>query len=212
MTSPDVARALLRVGAVTLRPDDPFTWASGRRAPIYCDNRVALAHPDVRRALADALAEAARAHAPDAIAGVATAGIPWAALVAERLGLPLCYVRSAAKAHGQGQRIEGQVRPGERTVLVEDLVSTGGSVLAAADALREAGAVPLAALAVFTYGLAGVAGTFRDAGLPLATLTDFGALAAVARDDGALAAEALDALAAWQADPSAWSAARGGAS
>ncbi len=209
-TAGDVARALLRIGAVALRPDDPFTWASGRRAPVYTDNRLALAHPDVRTALADAFVDAARPLAPDAIAGTATAGIPLATLVADRLGLPLSYVRAKAKEHGRGNRIEGRVEAGQRVVVVEDLVSTGGSVLSAAQALREAGAVPVAALAVFSYGLAGVADTFAAAGLPLVVLTDVQTLAAVARDEGGLAADALATLDAWRADPRAWSLAHGG--
>ena len=211
MTAADAARALLRIGAVTLRPDDPFTWASGRLAPVYTDNRVALAHPDVRTALAGAFVDAARTFAPDAVAGTATAGIPLATLVADRLALPLSYVRATAKAHGRGNRIEGRVEPGQRVVVVEDLVSTGGSVLSAAEALREAGAVPVVAVAVFSYGLAGVVDAFANAGLPLVALTDVATLAAVARDEGRLGADALATLDAWRADPIAWSLARGGA-
>lgn len=211
-TAAEVARALLRIEAVALRPDDPFTWASGRRAPVYTDNRLALAHPDVRTALAEAFVDAARPFAPDAIAGTATAGIPLATLVADRLALPLNYVRATAKAHGRGNRIEGRVEPGQRVVVVEDLVSTGGSVLSAAEALREAGAVPVAALAVFSYGLSGVAEAFGAAGLPLVVLTDVQTLAAVARDEGRLPADALATLGDWRADPSAWSLAHGGAS
>lgn len=210
-TAADTARALLRIGAVTLRPDAPFTWASGRLAPVYTDNRLALAHPDVRTALARAMTEAARPFAPDAIAGTATAGIPLATLVADRLALPLCYVRATAKAHGQGNRIEGRVEAGQRVVVVEDLVSTGGSVLSAAEALRTAGAVPVAALAVFSYGLAGVDAAFAAAGLPLVALTDFPTLAAVAREEGLLGSDALAVLDAWHADPAAWSKDRGGA-
>ena len=138
MTGRDVARDLLRIGAVALRPDAPFTWASGRLSPVYTDNRLALSYPDVRDRIADGLVALARPFAADAVAGTATAGIPHATLVADRLGLPLCYVRAKAKDHGRQNRIEGQVTAGQRVVVVEDLVSTGGSVLGAADALREA--------------------------------------------------------------------------
>ena len=203
-----VARDLLRIEAVTLRPDSPFTWASGRLAPVYTDNRLALSHPDVRSRIADGLAALARQVTPDAVAGVATAGIPHAALVADRLGLPLCYVRAAAKDHGRQNRIEGRVAPGQRVVLVEDLVSTGGSVLAAADALREAGAEPAAAVAVFSYGFAEADAAFAAARLPLHTLTTFDTLARVAREDGSLSDADLDALATWRTDPASWSAAR----
>lgn len=206
-----VARDLLRIGAVSLRTEAPFTWASGRLSPVYTDNRLALAYPDVRSRIAAGLVSLARPLAADAVAGTATAGIPHAALVADRLGLPLSYVRAAPKAHGRQNRIEGRVEPGQRVVLVEDLVSTGGSVLSAAEALRETGAVPVAALAVFSYGFAEADRAFADAGLPLLVLTTFEALVRVAREDGLLPPESVDALVSWQADAVAWSRARGGA-
>ena len=211
MTGRDIARDLLRIGAVALRPDAPFTWASGRLSPVYTDNRLALSYPDVRDRIADGLVALARPFAADAVAGTATAGIPHATLVADRLGLPLCYVRAKAKDHGRQNRIEGQVTAGQRVVVVEDLVSTGGSVLGAAEALREAGAVPVAVLAVFSYGFAEADAAFRTADLPLHVLTTFEALAHVAREDGLLTDEHLDALADWRRDASAWSRARGGA-
>ena len=200
-----VARDLLRIGAVALRPDAPFTWASGRLSPVYTDTRLALSYADVRTRLADGLADLAVPFAAQAVMGVATAGIPHAALVAERLGLPMGYVRGAAKGHGRQNRIEGLVTPGQRIVLVEDLVSTGGSVLSAAEALRDAGAEPVAALAVFSYGFAEADAAFTAAGLPLVTLTTFAALADVARLDGALSDADLDTLAAWRADAKGWS-------
>ncbi len=200
-----VARDLLRIGAVTLRPDAPFTWASGRLAPVYTDTRLALSYADVRTRIADGLADLAVPFAPQAVSGVATAGIPHAALVAERLGLPMGYVRAAAKGHGRQNRIEGRVVPGQRVVLIEDLVSTGGSTLKAAAALREAGAEPVAALAVFSYGFAEADAAFAAAGLPLVTLTTFAALADAARLDGALSDADLETLAAWRADAAGWS-------
>ncbi|HEX8299628.1 MAG TPA: phosphoribosyltransferase family protein, partial [Rubricoccaceae bacterium] len=158
--------------------------------------------------IADGLAESAQPLGADAIAGTATAGIPHAALVADRLGLPLCYVRASAKDHGRQNRIEGRVLPGQRVILVEDLVSTGGSVLSAAAALREAGAVPIAALAVFSYGFWEADRAFAAAGLPLQTLTTFEALVGAARSDGALSDADLEALAEWHRDAAGWSAAR----
>lgn len=206
-----VARDLLRIGAVALRPEAPFTWASGRLSPVYTDNRLALSHPDVRSRVADGLVALARPLAADVIAGTATAGIPHATLVADRLGLPLVYVRAAPKDHGRQNRIEGRITPGQRIVVVEDLVSTGGSVLSAAGALREAGGDPVAALAVFSYGFADAERSFEAADLPLHVLTTFDALVRVAREDGLLPPEAVDALAAWRADAAAWSLDRGGA-
>ncbi|MDX1532535.1 MAG: orotate phosphoribosyltransferase, partial [Rhodothermales bacterium] len=141
-----IAEDLLRIGAVVLRPDEPFTWASGLRAPIYCDNRLTLAYPRVRRRITDGLVALLDGVTVDAVAGVATAGIPQAALVAERLGLPMAYVRAEAKGHGRQNRIEGQVKPGQEVVVVEDLLSTGGSAVSAAEALRAATAEPVAVL------------------------------------------------------------------
>ena len=209
--SETIARDLLRIGAVALRPDAPFTWASGRLSPVYTDNRLALSHPDVRSRIADGLVALARPFGVDAVAGTATAGIPHATLVADRLALPLCYVRATAKDHGRQNRVEGHVAAGQRVAVVEDLVSTGGSVLSAADALRAAGAVPVAALAVFSYGFAEADAAFASAGLPLHVLTTFGALVAAARADGALSDADLDTLAEWRRDAAAWSRARGGA-
>ena len=204
--SETVARDLLRIGAVTLRPDRPFTWASGRLAPVYTDNRLTLSHPAVRGRIVDGfVALAERAGGADAVSGTATAGIAHGALLADRLGLPFSYVRSSAKGHGKGNRIEGRVAEGERVVLVEDLVSTGGSVLSAAEALADAGGVVVAALAVFTYGFPEADRAFEDASLSLHTLTDFETLARVASETGALGGGAWDVLRAWRDDPAAWS-------
>ena len=207
-----LAHDLLEIGAVTLRPDEPFTWASGRKAPLYTDNRLTLAYPAVRARIAAAFGRVVEAEAlcPDVIAGTATAGIPHATLLAERLGLPLAYIRAAAKTHGRGNQIEGRIGPGERVVIVEDLVSTGGSALAAAAAVRDAGGEPVAVVAVFTYGLEAADEAFRKAGLPLHVLTHFDQLAETAAASGALPADGLAVLRAWREDPAAWSAARGG--
>lgn len=206
-----VASDLLRIGAITLRPDKPFTWASGRLSPIYTDNRLTLSHPDVRSRLVDGFVRLARrAGGADAISGTATAGIPHATLLADRLELPLSYVRSSAKGHGKGNQIEGRVAPGDRVLVVEDLISTGGSVIAAVEALREAGALVQTVLAVFTYGLEVAADAVSDAGFTLRTLTDFPALLAVARDQSRLDSAALETLEAWRQDPEGWSRSRGG--
>ena len=206
----EIARDLLRIGAVALRPDAPFTWASGRLSPVYTDNRLVLSHPDVRARVVGAFASALAGLAPpaDAVSATATAGIPHGALLADRAGLPFSYVRSEAKGHGRRNRIEGRVGEGQRVVLVEDLVSTGGSALSAAAALREAGADVVAVLAVFTYGFAEAEAAFAEAGVLLVTLTDFEALAEAARLSGALGPGAWATLRDWRDDPAGWSRAR----
>lgn len=202
-----LAADLLSIGAVTLRPDDPFTWASGLRSPIYCDNRLTMAYPAVRESIASGFADllAQEALAPAVIVGTATAGIPHAAWLAARTGLPMAYVRAQAKAHGKTNRIEGRLDAGQPVVVVEDLVSTGGSSVGVVEALREAGAAVLAVLAVFTYGLPAAEAAFRDAELPLHALTDYDTLVDVAAERGTLPAGARDTLRAWRRDPTAWS-------
>ena len=202
-----IASDLLEIGAVSLRPEDPFKWASGLRSPVYCDNRLTLAHPAVRSRITAGYEEliGRGGYAPNLVAGVATAGIPQAALVADRRGLPLAYVRSAAKGHGKGNRIEGRVKAGQRVVIIEDLISTGGSSVAAAEALREAGATPVAVLATFSYGLPGATKRFEEAGLAHATLTDFATLIRVAERVGVIGSSSLGTLREWRADPAAWS-------
>jgi orotate phosphoribosyltransferase len=201
-----VAGWLLDSGAVRLRPAEPFTWSSGWRSPIYCDNRVTLAEPTIRTGIAEALEAAARAHFPLAqvVGGVATAGIAQGALLAERLVLPFCYVRPQPKTHGMGNQIEGRVAPGQRVVLVEDLVSTGGSSLRAAEALRAAGAEVVGMLAVFTYGFPQAARAFADAGIPLVCLSDYSALLLEAEARGVIGADEQASLAAWREAPDVW--------
>ncbi len=202
-----IAADLLEISALVLRPDEPFTWASGLRSPVYCDNRVTLAYPAIRARITAGFQELiGRTDAtPDAVAGVATAGIPQAALVADRLQLPLAYVRASAKGHGRENRIEGRIEEGQRVVLIEDLISTGGSSVAAAEALRSAGVVPTAVLAIFSYGFDAAAERFAEASVAHATLTDFETLLRVAERAGALEASSLETLRAWRADPHAWS-------
>ena len=208
-----LASDLLEIDAVSLRPHDPFTWSSGLRAPIYCDNRRTLAHPPVRRVIADGFADLVRGRdwGPLTVAGTATAGIPHAAWLAERLDAPMAYVRSEAKEHGQGRRIEGaRVGTGDEVVVVEDLISTGGSALDAVSAVRETGATVRAVLVIFSYGLDTAGAAFRDAGVACHVLTTFPVLLDVARRDHGLSGEARALLEEWRADPETWSREHGG--
>lgn len=177
-----IAKHLLRIKAVSLKPDEPFTWASGIRSPIYCDNRLTLSYPEVRHDIAEGLKELILTHFKEAevVAGTATAGIPHAALAADRLHMPMCYVRSKPKAHGKGNQIEGAVLPRQKVVVVEDLISTGGSVLDVVAALQEEGCHVLGVVAIFTYGLPNAAAAFQEKNIPYVTLTDYETLTEVA--------------------------------
>ncbi|MBT2581880.1 orotate phosphoribosyltransferase [Planococcus sp. ISL-109] len=194
-----IAQQLLSIGAVELRPKDPFTWASGVKSPIYCDNRLTMSYPSVRKAIADGLAETIRREYPDAevIAGTATAGIPHAAWVAERLDLPMVYVRSKPKGHGQSNLIEGKVEPGKKVVVVEDLISKGGSVLQAAEALKDAGFAVAGIAAIFTYSLPQAEEAIHQAGFSFHTLTDFPSLVEQAEQTGAINQADLPMLSEW---------------
>lgn len=208
-----LAGALLNIDAVALRPHDPFTWTSGLVAPIYCDNRRTLAHPSIRGMIADGFADVVRRHdlTPVTIAGTTTAGIPHAAWLAERLEAPMAYVRSEAKGHGKGERIEGApLGPADEVVVVEDLISTGGSALDAVSAVREAGATARAVLSIFTYELDVAVAAFRDAEVPCHVLTNFRALLTVAQHRYELSADAIALLNTWRDDPEAWSHEHGG--
>ena len=191
-----IAEDLLQIGAVVLRPDDPFTWASGIQSPIYCDNRLTMAHPAVRTRIRDSFVERmdSRGWKPDVIAGTATAGIPHAAWLADALGLPMVYVRGSAKEHGRGNQIEGVVKAGQRVMLIEDLISTGGSSIAAAAALRDAGADVIGLAAIFSYVIPGAHERFDAAALPLFTLTTVDALLPRAVAMGALDEAGADAV------------------
>ena len=205
-TQQAVARHLLMVQAVRLQPENPFTWSSGWKSPIYCDNRVTLAHPDVRTYIKNALADAIRQQFPtvEVIAGVATAGIPQGALVADALGLPYCYVRPEPKAHGMGKQIEGHLAENQRVVVIEDLISTGGSSLKVVDALRQAGAQVLGMAAIFTYGFPLADQNFAARQVPLICLSDYDALLAEAQQLNYISADAMASLAAWRQDPAGW--------
>lgn len=204
-----LARELLRIEAVLLDPDDPFTWSSGLRAPIYCDNRLTMGYPAIRRAIRDGFAAVIDEEGltPDVIVGTATAGIPHAAWLADHLDKPMAYARSSAKEHGRQNQIEGRVDAGQSAVIIEDLVSTGGSALDAVDAVHAADATVEAVLAIFTYELDAAAERFRAAAVPLFTLTGYRALLSVVAAQDTFAPDALQALQDWRRDPEQWSAA-----
>ena len=205
MTPLDLAAGLLEAGAVRLSPRSPFTWASGLKSPIYCDNRQLLGFPALRGQIRAALAEAAAKAAPSLIAGTSTAGIAWAALVAEELGLPMAYVRPEPKKHGMGRQVEGPHADGHRVVLIEDLISTGGSSIKCVEALRREDAQVLQVLALFSYDLPQAEAAFRAAQVDLQVLATFPDLAATAQAKGILDLEDMESLQEWRADTVAWS-------
>lgn len=199
----EIARELLKIGAVFLRPEAPFTWASGIKSPVYCDNRLILTAPDARSIVEAALAGTIRREFPDAevLMGTATAGIAHAAIAGHLLGLPMGYVRSGAKDHGRQNQIEGRLAKGEKAVVVEDLISTGGSVLAAVEALREAGAEVLGLVSIFTYNMKKGKERLAEAGVRAVSLTDFDAVAEVAAAEGYIAPADVQRLLAFRDDP-----------
>lgn len=205
--SGEIARLLLQINAIKLNVENPFTWASGLRAPVYCDNRRILSFPDIRHKVTTGLAGIVRERYPDAelIAGVATGAIAHGVLVAGQLGLPFVYVRSAPKGHGLGSRIEGHVEEGLRTVVIEDLVSTAKSSVAAVRALGGAGLDVLGMVAIFTYGLPQSRKHLEGAACPFTALSDFDALMALPETQQQFSPGELDALQAWHKDPIAWS-------
>ncbi|MCC6460122.1 MAG: orotate phosphoribosyltransferase [Saprospiraceae bacterium] len=203
----EVARRLLEIRAVKLSPHDPFTWASGILSPIYCDNRIALSHPSVRTFIKDCLAEQAGSFgAFDVVAGVATAGIPHGALLADKLGLPFVYVRSSAKDHGRRNLVEGELREGQRVLVIEDLISTGGSCLTATEALLDAGCPVCGVLAIFQYGFPKAEAAFAAKNLPFQTLTNYDILVHEAIATGYIAPQDLDILRQWRENPEGWGA------
>jgi len=201
-----IAKHLLTIEAVALRPNQPFTWTSGIKSPIYCDNRLTMSFPEIRETIAEGFAAIIRAQYPDAevIAGTATAGIPHAAWVAQKLNLPMAYIRDKAKGHGKENLIEGVIKPGQKVVVIEDLISTGGSSLKAAVAVKEVGATPLGVLAIFSYQLDKATTAFEEAGIPLQTLSNYTALMDVAVELGYVQAEDLATLKAWREDPTSF--------
>lgn len=202
-----LARDLLRIGAVSLSPDSPYRWASGRLAPVYCDNRLTMRYPRVRGRIAAAFEGAVtRLGWPcDVVIGTATAGIPHAAWLAARTELPMAYVRSKAKAHGQKQQIEGNPPPGSSAVVIEDLISTGMSSAAVVAPLREAGIEVSGIMSIFTYGLDAANAAFEEAGVDVFSLCTFERLVDVAERDALLQDEQIASLRRWFSDPEAWS-------
>lgn len=201
-----IAKDLLKIEAVKLSPENPFTWASGIKSPIYCDNRLTISYPEIRKQIADGLAKKIIEKFPDVevIGGVATAGIPHATLVAEKLGLPLIYVRSKPKDHGRGKQIEGVLKPGAKTVLIDDLLSTGGSVLKAVDAAKGEGADVIGVGAIFSYELSAVYQNFEKKNLEFLTLTNYSELIDQALDMNYITDSQVEILKKWREEPEDW--------
>ena len=199
-----IAEDLLKIQAVFFRPEEPFTWASGIKSPVYCDNRLTLTAPEVRTHVENALAEVVRENYPDAevLMGTSTAGIAHAAITAHILGMPMGYVRSGNKDHGRQNRIEGKLLPGQKVVIIEDLISTGGSVIEVADALREAGADVLGIASIFTYGMQKGLDRLKEAELKNISLTDFDHIAQVAAKNGYIKPEDIERLIKFRNNPS----------
>lgn len=200
------AEKLLQIEAVKVRPNEPFTWASGWKSPIYCDNRKTLSHPHVRDFVKSELANIVLDHFGDAevIAGVATAGIPHGALAADLLRLPMIYVRSKPKEHGMGNQIEGVVQAGQKVVVIEDLVSTGKSSLEAVAAIRAAGAEVIGMCALFTYGFAQADEAFAKAGVPLVTISNYASLIQLLENQQKITSAEATLLNSWREQPDAW--------
>jgi orotate phosphoribosyltransferase len=205
-TAATIAGMLLEIEAIKLNTAKPFTWASGWKSPIYCDNRLSLSYPAIRSAIRDGLSDAIRHHFPglEAIAGVATAGIAQGALVAEQLQLPFLYVRPKPKDHGMENLIEGRISPGQKVVVVEDLVSTGGSSLKAVKALQDAGFLVLGMVSIFNYGFETASKNFSDAETTLISLSDYAHLIAFAKEKKYITTEQEISLKAWRIDPANW--------
>lgn len=201
-----VAEFLLQIKAISLRPDEPYTWASGWKSPIYCDNRKTLSYPRIRTFIRQEIVKSIDENfgRPDLIAGVATGGIAQAALVAQEFGLPLVYVRPKKKEHGTQSQVEGVVESGQSVIVIEDLVSTGQSSLLAVDALREAGCTVKGMVALFSYGFDLAKKNFLDHKCPLVTLTDYGAVIEKAIETNYIQESDVESLNQWRANPSEW--------
>lgn len=199
-----IANDLLSIKAVFLRPDNPFTWASGIKSPVYCDNRLTLTDVKVRNDVENAIAKTVKENYPDAevLMGTSTAGIAHAAIAAHILGMPMGYVRSGAKTHGRENKIEGKLLPGQKVVIIEDLISTGGSVIEVAEALREAGAQVLGVVSIFTYGMKKGLERLKEANLKNISLTDFDTVAKIAAETGYINEDDINRLIAFRDNPS----------
>ncbi|AZV42202.1 MULTISPECIES: orotate phosphoribosyltransferase [Peribacillus] len=203
MLKQTIAQHLLEIKAVYLQPNDPFTWSSGMKAPIYCDNRLTLSYPTIRQDIARGLQQLIEEHFPgtELVAGTATAGIAHAAWVSDLMNLPMCYVRSKAKEHGKGNQIEGSAKPGQKVVVVEDLISTGGSAITAAQALREAGCDVLGIVSIFTYELEKGKEKLAAEGLVSHSISDYSTLVQVAKEKGYINEGELQKLTKWRENP-----------
>ena len=199
-----IAKDLLKIKAVFFRPDEPFTWASGIKSPVYCDNRLTLTAPEVRNDVENALAEVVKANYPEAevLMGTSTAGIAHAAITAHILGMPMGYVRSGAKDHGRKNQIEGKLEKGQKVVVIEDLISTGGSVIEVVNVLREAGAEVLGVASIFTYGMKKGLERLAEAEVKNISLTNFDVIAEVAAEEGYIKSEDIARLIAFRNNPS----------
>ncbi len=205
-TATKIAHNLLQIKAIKLNPANPFTWASGIKSPIYCDNRIVLSYPPIRKAVIAAMKEQSTEFKPfQVVAGVATAGIAHGALLAEALDLPFVYVRSKAKGHGRQNQIEGELRGNERVLVIEDLISTGGSSLEAVEVLRDRGCNVAGVLAIFSYGFPAAQAAFEKADCPFATLSNYEALIKAAVDINYIDQKNLTSLQEWSKNPRAWS-------
>ncbi|HEC2148614.1 TPA: orotate phosphoribosyltransferase [Staphylococcus delphini] len=195
-----IAKALLDIEAVSLSPNEMYTWSSGIQSPIYCDNRVTLGYPEVRTAIRDGLIELIQQHFAEVeiVSGTATAGIPHAAYISDKMNLPMNYVRSKSKSHGKQNQIEGARSEGKKVVVIEDLISTGGSSITAVEALQEAGAEVLGVVAIFTYGLNKADETFKAAGVPFYTLSNYDELIEFAREEGKISEDDIQTLVEWR--------------
>lgn len=202
----EIALDLLNINAVILQPNEPFTWSSGWNSPIYCDNRLTMRYPKIRKKIAQKLVEfISREYADiDVITGTATAGIPHAAWVAENMDKPMSYVRAKAKAYGLGNQIEGGIQKGESTVIIEDLISTGGSAISVVEALKFIGAEVNAVLSIFTYGFDKSIKRFEEANVPIFTLTDYATLIDVASKNDYVDEADLETLGEWRKSPETW--------
>lgn len=204
--SETVAQQLLDIQAVSLRPNQPFTWASGIQSPIYCDNRLTISYPKVREQICAGLVDIVKTHysQTQVIAGTATAGIPHAAWLAQALALPMIYVRSKPKDHGQGRQIEGVLQPGQKVLVIDDLISTGGSVLKAVEAVKNEGGAVVGVASIFSYQLADAETNFAQAGLSFESVTNYGELINVAKTQNLIDDDELASLKKWREAPREW--------
>ncbi len=200
----EIARILLEKEAVKLNAKDPFTFASGIRSPIYCDNRQMIAYPDERKQIVEAFVNESKDYDFDIVAGTSTAGIPWASWISDKLNKSMAYIRGSKKGHGAGNQIEGADVDGKNVLIIEDLISTGGSSFSAVEAVREAGGRCVAVVAIFTYDFNKAGKLFKEGGCKLLTITNFSTLVNVAEHDGNLTDRELSLVSVWNKDPQNW--------